>query len=399
MPPSVLLKSFGAYALPLVTIPVVFLFVAPEEYGYYALYVAAVSSIAPVSSLRLDLMFPVEADASARSRMRNVALLSVASFMVVGLVVAALWFVFAKQASTHFTLMFWVSIGILLQGLGQVRQADMVFSQRPDSIISARLWFGLAIGLAQPMAAFLYPRFESLVVSDIVARLAFFVALKSPSAVGIHRGLGGFGAYISDLGRIKSQLFYSVGASAINGLSVQAPIIVAGSLYGANVAGLVGASYKLLSVPVRIISQAIQPYFLSEYAAVLRVGAPRRYVVKKYVLLSSVIAAPIYFLAAAFISPAITFFPDGWADLPTYFMAFVPLFYMSFVAIPVSQALIPSRRSSVQFHWELGRMFALGLAILVITLLSVGAEHGMLGLAVVQCLSYFALIILVLKDK
>lgn len=386
------MRSLGAYAAPLVTLPIAFIFIDPHQYGLYALYLAAVSAISPVSTLRLDLIYPAERDEERQAILRQLARNSVIFFSGIVVLAATVLYFVVGESTLEFYLGICIAAGVCAQGYGQVAQADAVLEQQPSKVISARLYFGLVLGILQPAAVAAAPRFESLIAVDLLARWVFLKALRGslPAYGNSQRGL------LIELKRSRSRVVAASIAAVVNGVSVQAPIFAAGVIYGPTVAGLVGASYKILSAPVRVVSQAIQPYFLSEYVRALRVrslGLNR--VVGKYLLFMLAIALPIYSSGAFLIRPAIDLLSDSWSDLPAYYLILTPLFAMSFIAIPISQALIPSGRHRQQVVWEFARLSGLALVIGIIALFKFEAAAGLALLVAVQVVAYFALIYLV----
>ncbi|SFM57224.1 Polysaccharide biosynthesis protein [Nitrosomonas nitrosa] len=383
-------KNAIAYIAPILGIPITLLFISPSEYGFYAVYLALVIVIAPITTLRAEIIYPSITNYSKRLTFRRIALWS--SFVFIFFILI-LTFIFTQFFSFKEYTAFLLPISILFQSLSQIRQGDAVLFKMPEKIIDSRFYQGLMLGIGQPIAVSQWSSFEALAIVDILSRIVFLLALIKIPYEKIS-SVENEDLYYLNASDYK-ELFLASIAVTMNGFASQFIIFFSALIYGSAISGAVGAAYRILSAPVRIVSQALQPYFLSEFATCLRNKQSTKEVIINYLKLTTIVGLPLYLIICFFIRIFFDKFIPDWIESIPFIFILAPMFLLSFIVVPISQSLPASGRSSIQLKWEIGR---LGIMAIAGTLsLHIAAYYSIGILSGILVISYVMLAITIVK--
>lgn len=389
-------KNGIGYLGPLIGIPFTLRFIDPESYGVYAVFVAIVTLISPLLTMRAEMAAPAARDAGVREELFKLAgvALTVAAVL---LAIVSSFGVFGGYLTS--SLAFSLFAASSLQGWSNIHQSIAIYNGKPSSIIDARLVQGLVYGLVQPISAYLSGSIEALLFSDVLARFFFAAVLYRANRIEQAPWGHGFGVRKLNWSSIRIRdLAFSNFSVLCNGFSVQFIVIFAGLFFGAQVSAAVGVAYKILSAPVRVISQALQPYFLSEFSASYRSGAAVRGVLYKYLKLGFYISLPVYGAVVLLASLLVESYLQDWVFALDYLYVIWPSFLISFFVVPISQALVVTQNSRAQMKWELLRL----LLLLVVSFVSVvifqaSALEAISCLVISMSLAYVSLIFSVIR--
>lgn len=147
-------------------------------------------------------------------------------------------------------------------------------------------------------------------------------------------------------------------AGVINQAGLQAPLVVIALLYGAEAAGVVGVTQRILSLPITLIGQSVANVYLGEIARAHRdrlgtessifFGASR-----KLAMVSIVLLLAVEILAPRFLPLLLG--PE-WHGVGAVAQAFGVLMAAQLFAYPVSQTLVVYGQSRLQLAWDITRL-------------------------------------------
>ncbi|WP_157281935.1 oligosaccharide flippase family protein [Thauera terpenica] len=390
------LKNGIGYIGPLIGIPFTLKFIDPASYGIYAVFVAVVTLITPLLTIRAEMVAPAAKDAGVCEEFFKLS--GVALTVTTGLLV------FASSVGVlggYLTLSFALALfaASYFQGWSNIHQAIAIYQGNPGAIIDARLAQGIVYGLFQPLFVYLGGSIEALLLSDVLARLFFAVVLFIENKKGRCPAMPRLRVTRINWNVVRiKDLFLSNLSVLFNGLSVQFIVIFSGIFFGAQASAAVGVAYKILSAPVRIVSQALQPYFLSEFSASYRSGAAVRGILYKYLKIGFLISLPVYGVVVLLASLLVESYLIEWIFALDYLYVIWPAFLISFFVIPISQALVVTQNSQAQMKWEVLRLLLLCVvSFICVVFLEASALQAVLSLVVSMGLAYISLIYIVIK--
>lgn len=147
----------------------------------------------------------------------------------------------------------------------------------------------------------------------------------------------------------------------LNVLGLQLPVVLIAYWYGSEVAGWMGLSQRVLSLPVTLIGTAIAQVYLGELARAAHndLARARRlfYLVSKRLVLIAIAIG----VAVVALGPPIfeLVFGSQWVTSGTYAQALAFGLTAQLVAVPVSQTLIVFERQGLQLAWDSSRLVLL----------------------------------------
>lgn len=144
----------------------------------------------------------------------------------------------------------------------------------------------------------------------------------------------------------------------VNALGLQLPVILIALWYGSSVAGWLGLTQRVLSLPVTLLGAAIAQVYLGELSRMARTGGGRTHLLftstsRNLILVAVVIATPV----ALFGPPAFSsIFGTVWLSSGEYARALSVSLGAQLLATPLSHTLTVFERQATQLAWDIGRL-------------------------------------------
>ena len=350
--------------LGVVSAPVIARFFSPEVFGPFAVVNSLVFAVSPMAALRYDLAISVpDADHEART-LASLGLRVAAWVAVVG------------------TAVIWPLRGILGHLLSL-----------PESLADLLLWAPLVAGLIGAYTVLnqlaIRKRLYSAIARRNVLQAAATVALQIGAGVlglGAH-GLAAALAAGQAIGvlslahslraelrgtqtpvttaerrsvalRYKSFPLLLAPSGVVNSLGLQAPVLLASSLFGASVAGWLGMTQRVLGVPVALFGLTLAQVFLGEFGAAKRgrTADLRALFLRTSARLAAVgaLGAVVLLVAAPLLFEIV--FSEQWRRSGVYAQALAVGLMFQMVASPLSQTIILMRKNHYQAAWDVTRL-------------------------------------------
>jgi O-antigen/teichoic acid export membrane protein len=145
---------------------------------------------------------------------------------------------------------------------------------------------------------------------------------------------------------------YSSGSSLLKSSTQFLPTILLAIFYGPAVAGAFNLAQRILTVPVRLLSNAASQAFLAEAAQRSAADVMRLFIrtVPRFLVLGCVGMAPILLAGPELF---VLLFGEPWRQAGGFAQALVAVQLARFVAVPVSQAFNVFRRQDLDFSTSL----------------------------------------------
>lgn len=370
---AVLTGTAVAQAIPILGSLVLARLYAPAAFGFFAAWLGMAQLAAVAATGRYDNALALQGDGEPRRTAAIAtlvvvagagALLFVASLLVlaaggIGGVPPALLLLFAPTA--------------MAMAASQVAQAWAAGDGQLGALSGMRVAQAAAVTGAQIAAGALWPNAEALAAAQLVGLLLGLTwALRAMP-------LGGAAwpsrADMCDFWRERRRFpLLSLPADGINTAAAQLPLLIVGSRFGAEAAGCLALTLRVLAAPVGLLGSAVLDVFKRDSAAVFRErGECRAIFDRTFRVLatgSGLVALALAVTAEPLFAAA---FGERWRLAGTMALWLLPLFALRFVASPLSYLFYVAGKQHVDLVWQ-----ALLLAMTLATLLAPADARGAL---------------------
>ncbi|MET8308629.1 lipopolysaccharide biosynthesis protein [Micromonospora sp. NPDC005173] len=152
----------------------------------------------------------------------------------------------------------------------------------------------------------------------------------------------------------------------LNVLGLQLPALLIAYHYGAEVAGWLGLTQRVIAMPAALIGMAVAQVYLAELSGSARSGGgvrTGRLFLTASRQLAVIAGAGLVVLAFGAPSAFSALFGAEWANSGRYAQALAIYAATQFVAAPLSQTLIVFGRQGLQLAWDAGRVLVVTGAV------------------------------------
>lgn len=368
---TVLTGTGLAQLITLFSAPVLTRLYAPDQYGIFA-NVAAICAIAAVLSTgryESSIMIPTgNAEAFACVKLSLLVSVYISATMAV---VVPLWgggLLTLLRVEIDPRYLFVVPVYTFLSGSYQAIYAWLIRTGLFSAISLSRVGAAvvsvavtLAVGSQHPKASGLV---AGLVAGQICACCFLWhsVGCKTWKAM-----LGVSQEKILDAAvRFKRFPAYAVPSDLCNSAAQQLPSILLLAHFGAGAAGLFALTQRMLSLPISLLSSSILDVFKKRAADDLaELGNCRRLFLKTMFLLTVVALLPLLvILLGAPLIFGLVFGPQ-WMQAGVYAQILAPMFFLRFIASPLSYVLYLTERQSLDLLGNIAMLTVSTLGILI----------------------------------
>jgi O-antigen/teichoic acid export membrane protein len=354
---SVLTGSAVAQAIPILGALVLARIFSPGEFGVYASWLGVVVFISVIITGRFETSLAIEADGDPR-RLAFVSTLLAAGIASLSLLVLLL------IASVVFPAMLQkIALPLLLCALPTALTI---------AIVQAWQSWAAAEGAYRKLTTIRIANAGAITVSQII--IGFFQPSASVLALGYLVGgviacalcttlmpLGKLPVEYRNFQSVKHFWYrqrrfplLSLPADAINTAAAQLPIIIVASRFGAEVAGLLAMTLRILGAPLGLLGKSVLDVFKRHAATRYReYGECRDIYLQTFKVLSG---GSIVFVVAMFFLSETLFviaFGEQWRFSGTIAIWMLPYFALAFIASPLSYMVYIAGRQHVDLCWQI----------------------------------------------
>lgn len=393
---TVLKGAVIAQAIGFLVLPILSRQFAPEAFGHFQLYTSIINMLAVVAALRLEVAL-----LSARDPEEYSALLwacAAINLAVAALAAAAALLLPAlmPEALAGMEKLLWlIPAGVIsagaLQTLGYAAQRQKDFAGNAASKVLQVAGYG---GSGLGAGALGAPPF-GLVAADIVGRgvAAVYLAVRG----GVHRlrRVPLFTVTAAIRAHRNMPLLAVPGGLVSTAAAATTPLILYGAFSPAT-SGQFGLADRSLTVPTVLIATSLAQVVTAELAERLRARSPTaRDVYRRLVrLMAKIAVVPAILLLLAGPSVFALVFGEAWRPAGEFARIGVPLYFISFVVVPVNMTILLTGRQALQLGWEVGRLLLVGVAWWATLRAGLGAESGFAAYVAAQTVAYIGYLVL-----
>jgi O-antigen/teichoic acid export membrane protein len=227
----------------------------------------------------------------------------------------------------------------------------------------AKIWGAGTIALAQLVLLYIGAGGQGLLAGQLVGLLAGLLSARlqlQPPAAPF--GLMPDHQQRAYLRRHQAFWRFSLPSNLLNAMVSQLPLFLIGLRHGAVAAGLYALTQRVLYAPIALLAASVLEVFkrqsVQEYQAVGNCTHAYRYTFKVLALLG---LGPSLVLFA--FSPALFgwIFGDSWRAAGELAQILAPLYFLNFIASPLSYVFFVSGRQKIDLVWQVA-LFAMTLS-------------------------------------
>jgi O-antigen/teichoic acid export membrane protein len=375
--------SGAAQLIGLAAAPFLTRLYTPEHFGAAAIYASILGLLTVIASGRYELAIPLPKDDGSALDVLVLAIgtaMATAGLCGLGICFGGEWLTTLTRAELLRPYLWLLPIGVLGGGFNQalsyfnIRRKSykrLAQTRLSQSISSAAVGLGVGFVRHGPLGLLLASLLGQTAGTLTLAGEALRVARKS--------------AFRPTLKRLREAAYeyrnfpiYSTGAGLLNSAGLNLPSLLLSSFYGNEVTGWFGLAYRVISLPMGLVGQAVGQVFLGEAARIMHESPAQLLGLFKRVSLRLLQMSLIVLVLGAF-SPFVFRFAFGerWTTAG-YYAAFMAIASCAqLVTSPISMVAVLLKRQDLQLWMDLFRL------IVVLSMLSVPPLLGMSGLLTV----------------
>ena len=376
-----------AQAIPILGSLLIARLYAPAEFGLFAAWLGLAYLAAVVVTGRFEAALALEADGEPRRAAARATFVVVGGSALLLLVAALLLWLAGGIAGVPALLLLLFAPTAAALAAAQVWQAWAAGDGRLSALSSMRIAQAVAVTGAQITAGALWPRAEALAAAQLAGLLLGL--LQSWRALPPHRPplppRAERHAAMRAFWRTRRRFpLLSLPADAINAAAAQLPLVIVGSRFGAEAAGCLALTQRVLAAPVALLGAAVLDVFRRESALAFRERGECRAVFDRTLrVLAAGSVGVALLLAATAESLFVLAFGERWRLAGTMALWLLPLFALRFVASPLSYLFYVAGKQHVDLIWQ--------ALLLVLTLATLWLPADLRGALVAYSAGYCAM--------
>lgn len=357
---SVLTGSALAQIIPILGSVIIARQFAPSEFGLFSAWLGIALLLAVLLPCRLEMALAIEGDGEPRR-------LAVGSIVVTAcLVSCATGFLLVfglmlfPDLYTGFPFLLLVVLlpTALVISIANIWQSWAAAEGLYRQLSKMRIAQASAVTLIQIAMGFFQPTVGSLAVAHL-AGVTFSVLasiyLLPLGRLSITQAIDSLGPFWS---RQRHFPIFSLPAGLINTAAAQLPVVIVASRFGADTAGLLAITIRVLGAPSGLLGKSVLDVFKRHAACGYRERGDCR---KEYLRTLYVLAfwALLFCLVLVFASEHFfgLAFGDAWRNAGSIAVWLLPLFATRFIASPLSYTIYIVSKQHLDLVWQIAFFF------------------------------------------
>lgn len=352
---SVLTGTAVAQAIPLLGSLVLARQYAPAEFGIFAAWLGVVMLLAVVFTGRFETALAVEDDGEPRraavmATMATIVIAACAVGVSIGvatvlrpdwvvdtpavLIVACVPTAFAVAATQ--TWQSWAAAE------GSYRQLSVMRISQTAAVTSLQIAAGIVHSTASALAiAQLLGVLVSLAVSVLLMPIGVFAAGRCTTTIG-------------EFWRRQRRFpLLSLPADAINTAAAQLPVLMVADRFGADIAGLLAMTIRVLGAPIGLLGRSVLDVFKRHAASSFRErGECHSEYMRTFKVLGVASVGFVFVMAITSEPLFVVAFGERWRGSGVIAVWLLPLFALRFMASPLSYMTYIAGKQHVDLVWQ-----------------------------------------------
>lgn len=336
---------------------------SPQDFGLFASWLSVVTILSIFISCSYELALGLVDDGFNR----RAALFAISIVCIVVSIIAFLLLVFIYLLPIKNNIPFNpVSLILLIPtalfiATNQVWQSAMAADGTFKKLTLSRIFQAACITILQILFGLKFARYDylclGLFLGSLFSQILMYILTPFYQKNDPINQLWQSGKQF--LKQYKNFPLISLPSNTLNTLSTQLPTILVAMLFGAEKAGFLALTLRVLSAPLAILGKAVLDVY-RRYAALSfrQTGNCRKEYIHTFKILC--IASLLFTIATLFLAePIFTFaFGEEWKTSGTIALWLLPLFTMRFISSPLSYTIFLAQKQHIDLIWQMGLLFA-----------------------------------------
>jgi O-antigen/teichoic acid export membrane protein len=357
---TVFTGSLFAQSIPIIGSLAIARIFAPSEFGEFSTWLALVSFIAVVVTLRLETVLAIVEDGEDRAKAVFITLvttLSMACILSAALYILSSFSIARAYLPEQPVLLSLIVPAAFFVALNQIWQTWAAVDGAYGKLNTMRLVQASAIVLIQIGAGLRYPAAVSLVLGFVIANGISFVTAVTLMPRFVYGSFSHRDMFLKFFVRYKKFPLYALPADSINTAVAQLPVLVVFHRFGGETAGYLALTMRVLGAPVGLVGKAILDVF-KRYAVqgIREFGNCRDLYIKTFMALA--LASIIMVICTVLLAEDIfrVAFGDEWIQSGRMAIWLLPMFALGLIASPLSYMVYLVEKQYVDLLWQVGLM-------------------------------------------
>ena len=354
---TVLSGTVAAQALPLLVAPLITRLCTPGDLGAFSIWLGIIAIASTVATLRLEAAMILDHEPSAQQTCFSVVAYSstvLAIVITLCAVVARLAGVPQVQTLSWFALLT-IGIGTWVTAYNHTASAYATSYCAFGKAAMVKVYGAGAIALSQ-VALLLFDAggaslFAGQILGLAVGMFAAIILLSPPRPTIAMTPTSRQRSFLS---KHASFWRYSLPAGLLNIAAGKFPLFLIGAKYGLVAAGLYALTERVLTAPVSLLAASVLEVFKREavhdFQTLGNCTKAYRSTFKALVLLGCGPALFIFAFAPDFCAWV---FGEPWRGAGDFARILAPLYFLNFVASPLSYVFFVAGKQKVEFVWQI----------------------------------------------
>jgi len=363
---TVLTGTVAAQALPLLIAPLITRLCTPADLGAFTVWLGVTSIASTVATLRLEAAMILDHDRREQGICFGVVAYFSTFFAILLTISAAIAHISGIAQAQK---MSWVGLATIGVGTWLIanNQAMLAYATSYNAFSKAALAKVCSAGMiALSQLAFLVlgAGEGGLIAGQIIGLtvgLSAAIYLLSPPRPSI--GLKPTPSQLNYLKKHQAFWRFSLPAGLLNIAAGRFPLFLIGAKYGLFAAGLYALTERVLTAPVSLLAASVLEVFkrqsVHEFQTLGNCKSAYRHTFKALVLLGCCPALMIFAFAP---NMCALIFGEAWRDAGNFARILAPLYFMNFVASPLSYVFFVAGKQKVELIWQVA-LFATTITI------------------------------------
>lgn len=363
---SVLTGSAVAQMIPLLASLIIARLFSPAEFGVFSVWLGLVMLLAVFLTCRYDMALPIQEDGLPRQIgvIATTLMVLLLSFLIT-MISIVIFTLYPRLLTYPIELVVMLLPAASLLSIVTLWQSWAAADGKYGILSSMRIAQAALVTIAQVVAGLISADAVSLAFAQIIGTLialvfsVYLLPLKNFLETYSQNEIFNFWV------RQRKFPFFSLPADFINTASSQLPILIIASRFGADIAGMVALSMKVLGAPIGLLGKAVLDVF-KRYAAssYKERGECREEYVKTFKVLA--LGSMLFCIPMIFVSEPLFVLAFGheWVRAGEISVWLLPLFAFRFIASPLSYMVYIAEKQHLDLFWQIGllgvTLFCLG---------------------------------------
>lgn len=346
-----------AQLIPLAASIVIARSIAPDEYGIFAFWMAGVLISAVFVTLRLEHALGLEEPGVDRENLTSLIISCAGSISLILCLLAAFLYSFFQNEINYHGLylkhLLLMPLSAFFLSATQTHQVKLACDGNFGELVLLRICTAFLTSIGQIIFVLINADFDGLILGYTLGLCLTIVFVKWRSI----RTQGYF--YQIPYGlrtllrRYSKFPTWSLPADLINSLSSQLPLMILGFRFGAEAAGFLALTLRMMVAPISILGGALRDVFKERASNSFRNTGQCRgdyiAVFKILLVLAIALAVGIYYFGRLFFT---LLFGEAWEESANYAIYLIPMLALGMIANPLSYVMYLAEKQHVDLLWQ-----------------------------------------------